>query len=155
MQVPDIKDKIISTNNKKYGSDNVMQNATIAESCLQNSYKVKSHILPSGKIIKYQGYENFAIDDLINNEKVDEDNILTKRTEVPKIFYTDNEGIERRYYTDIYIPSQQKCIEVKSLWTVQQVENNVLRKHYAVKNHGYTSEIWVYDRKGNRIKIIE
>ena len=36
---------------------------------------------------------------------------------VPEIWYIDENNIEHRYYVDIFIPSQNKCIEVKSLYT--------------------------------------
>lgn len=45
--------------------------------------------MPSGKIIDYQGYENFALDELLNVENINEDDIITNRKDVPEIWYTD------------------------------------------------------------------
>jgi hypothetical protein len=40
--------------------------------------------MPSGKIIDYQGYENFAFDELINVEKIDEDDLFISSKDVPE-----------------------------------------------------------------------
>jgi len=57
------------------------------------------------------------------------------------------------YYVDIYIPSKNKCIEFKSLYTYNDnVKTNILKQE-AAKNLGYDFEFWIYDNKGNRIYI--
>ena len=53
-------------------------------------------------------------------------------------------------YVDIYIPSQNRCIEVKSDWTYNIKTNNIALKQLAAKELGYNYEIWVYDKKGNK-----
>lgn len=57
------------------------------------------------------------------------------------------------FILDIYIKSQNRCIEVKSVWTNQE-KNNVLEKQKgALSNENeYKYEIWIYDNKGNKIK---
>jgi hypothetical protein len=92
-----------------------MQKSEIAEKQANNSYQTKIYTMPSGKQIKYQGYENLAFDELVNL-KIDENDIFNKRVDVPEIWYYDNNGKRHRYYVDIYIKSQNKCIEVKSEW---------------------------------------
>ena len=83
---------------------------------------------------------------------VNEDNIITGYYGVPEIWYYDNNGIKRRHYVDIFIPSQNKCIEVKSTWTFQL--KNVLLKQYYGKKLGYNYEIWVYNTKGYKVECI-
>jgi hypothetical protein len=51
---------------------------------------------------------------------------------------------------DIFIPSQNRCIEVKSEWTYNQQINSVLLKENAAKELGYNYEMWIYDNKGNK-----
>jgi len=108
--------------------------------------------MPSGKIIDYQGYENFAFDELINIEKIDENDLITNRKDVPEIWYLDKVGKKRRHYVDIYIKSQNRCIEVKSDWTNQD-KNNVLEKQKGAIELGYKYEIWIYDKHGNKIFV--
>jgi hypothetical protein len=111
-------------------------------------YKQKIYIYPSGKEIKCQGYEPFALGELIKN--INEDNILTGSKNVPTIWYYDINGKKHRHYVDIFIPSQKKCIEVKSTWTIKK--SNIFEKQNAAKQLGYEYEIWVYDNKGNRVE---
>jgi hypothetical protein len=142
------QNKIIETNLKKYGVEHLMKNPEYLENMLKKSHKFKDYILPSGNVIKYQGYENFALDELIINEKINELDIITGTINVPKIWYNDNNGIKHIHFVDIFIPSQNKCIEVKSTWTFNKP--NVLCKQKAAKEFAYKYEIWVYDKKGNK-----
>lgn len=61
-----IKEKILLTNLNKYGTENPMHNDEIAEKQQKNFYKLKEFKYPSGKIINFQGYENRALNDLLN-----------------------------------------------------------------------------------------
>lgn len=144
-----IKDKIVETFIKNYGVSHHLQNAESAEKHLHATFKTKQYTLPSGKIIDYQGYENFAFDELLLKEKIDENNLIINRKDVPEIWYLDKNGKNRRHYVDIYIPSQNKCIEVKSTWT-NQTKNNVLEKKEYAEKLSYLYEIWIYDKKGNK-----
>jgi hypothetical protein len=143
-----VQNKITQTNLSRYGVEHLMKNPDYLENMLKKSHKFKNYILPSGKIIKYQGYENIALNELIINEKNNESNIITGCKNVPTIFYIDDNKRQRVHFVDIYIPSQNKCIEVKSTWTF--IKPNVLNKQKAAKDLGYNYEIWVYDKKGNK-----
>lgn len=108
--------------------------------------------MPSGIIISYQGYENFALDELLFEEKISEYDIFTERNCVPEIWYNDKNNTSHRYYIDIYIKSQNRCIEVKSTWTIQ-LKYNVTEKKNAVENLGYKYDLWIYDKKGNKLNL--
>ena len=81
-------------------------------------------------------------------EKINENEIIVNRKEVPVIWYHDKNNKKRRHYVDFYIKSQNRCIEVKSTWT-NQAKNHVLEKQKAAKELGFNYEIWIYDRNGN------
>ncbi len=136
----------------KYGVEFPIQYPEFSEKASKNGYLMKEYIFPSGKIIKVQGYEPFALNDIINIEKINEDDIVTGCKNVPDIWYYDLEGTKHRHFVDIFIPSQNKCIEVKSSWTLKK--ENVLLKQKAAKELGYNYEIWVYNEKGNIINKI-
>lgn len=144
----EFKTKIIETNIERYGVPHHSQNAEISEKMMKNAYNKKPYILPSGKTIFVQGYENFMLDHLLSVENIDEEDIFTKRNEVPEIWYSDNTGKKRRHYVDFYIKSQNRCVEVKSTWT-NQPKSNVFEKQQAGKNLGYNYEIWILDKDGN------
>lgn len=151
-QNKEIRQKTIDTFIKKFGFENPMQNSEIADKSSKNCYKSKSFIFPSGNEIKCQGYEPFALQDLIEIEIVEENDIITGCKNVPTIWYNDETGKKHRHYVDIFIPSENKCIEVKSTWTVKKEKSNIFLKQNAAKELGYKYEIWVYDSNGNKIE---
>jgi hypothetical protein len=117
----------------------------------KNSYYLKEYALPSGNKIKIQGFEHFALDELFQKENMNENDIITGCKNVPTIWYNDDSGKKHRHFVDIYIPSQNKCIEIKSTWTFEKQKEVVFLKLNAAKELGYLYEIWVYDGKGNRV----
>lgn len=141
-----IKDKVKQTCFKKYGVTNPTLNPEFAQKASNNSYQTKFYTLPSGNIIKYQGYENFALDELLKT--ITEEHILNSKIDVPNIWYNDLNGKKHKHYVDIFIPSQNRCIEVKSEWTYNIKSNNVILKQQAAKELGYKYEIWIYDKNG-------
>ena len=151
-QNKEIRKKTIETFIKKYGFENPMQNPEIANKSSENCYKPKSFVFPSGREIICQGYEPFALKDLIEIYNVHEDNIITGCKNVPTIWYYDVNDKKHRHYVDIFIPSENKCIEVKSSWTLSYKQSNIFEKQKAAKEMGYLYEIWVYDCKGNIVE---
>jgi hypothetical protein len=147
-----VKQKSIETFLKNYGVKNPMQNPLICEKAC-NNYKIKHYTLPSGKIIKYQGYENLALDELLKT--ISENNILNSKSEVPSIWYKTDDGKEHRHYVDIFIPTQNLCIEVKSTWTINFTKSNIFLKQSAAKELGYNYEIWVYNKKKHLVSCIK
>jgi hypothetical protein len=122
---------------------------------IKSSYSKKEYIFPSGKVEKIQGFENFALDELIINEKINESYIIIGCKNVPEIWYWDDNNKKRRYYVDIYIPSQNRCIEVKSSYTYKINEKINLLKQNAAKELGYKYEIWIYNKKGENISCYD
>ena len=147
------KEIIRQTCMKKYGVENPHQVPEIAEKAAKNNYRKKTYILPSGKELICQGYEPFALDKLIKEENIIEENIITGCKNVPKIWYYDNKNKKHRHYVDIYIPSQNRCIEVKSTWTAEKKKDNIYLKQNAAKELGYQYEIWIYNRKKELVEV--
>ena len=147
MQTDDFKSKAIQTNLERYGVPHHSQNSEVSENMMKKSYNKKSYTLPSGKITFIQGYENFMLDYLLSVEKINEDDIFTKRNDVPEIWYNDKTQKRHRHYVDFYIKSQNRCIEVKSTFTNQE-KNNVFEKQKAAKDLGLKYEIWIFNKLG-------
>ena len=116
---------------KKYGVEHPAQNKEIMDKCSKNSYKLKNYTFPSGNQIKYQGYEDYALDELLQSGILEEE-IINGCKDVPEVWYNDEQGKQHRYYVDIFIPSQKRCIEVKSNWTAEKKKDNIFRKQQAV-----------------------
>ena len=151
LQAQEIKNKTVAWSLNKYGTIHPSQNADYAENHGKKTRSWKEYTFPCGTIVKYQGYENWAYDELINDGYGIND-FETSKKKVPVIWYTVN-GKKHRYYVDIYIPSINKMIEVKSTWTYEKKEDNVKSKANECVKQGYDYEIWIYDAKKNK-KII-
>jgi len=151
-QSEEVKNKIKETYLKKYGVEHNMHVPELSEKCSHQSYLSKEYTLPSEKVIKIQGYEKFAWNHLLFEEKICENDIVYERKNVPELWYLDNEGKKHRHYVDIYIPSKNLCIEVKSTWTANKKQDNIFIKQECAKELGYLYEIWVYDAKGNIVE---
>jgi DNA repair protein RadC len=152
-QNENIKAKIRATNLEKYGVENISQCEEVMDKITKASYRSKEYTLPSGGIIKIQGYEHFALDELLNQENIDENDIITGCKNVPTVWYSDLNEKKHRHYVDIFISSQNRCIEVKSTWTAKINAHNIFLKQQAAKELGYLYEIWVYDGKGNKVEF--
>ena len=147
------KETIKQTCLKKYGYENPQQVPEIAEKASKNSYRKKIYILPSGKELICQGYEPFALEKLIKEENITEEDIATGCKNVPQIWYDDENGKKHRHYVDIFIPSQNRCIEVKSTWTAEKKKDNIYLKQNAAKELGYQYEIWIFNAKKELLEI--
>jgi hypothetical protein len=110
-----VKEKKISTSILRYGVNHPMQHHEILERSKKNAYASKDYVLPSGRVLKVQGYENFAIDMLLKT--YDEKDIVVDTQEMPEFWYHGSDGRYHRYYPDIFIKKDNLIIEVKSPYT--------------------------------------
>jgi hypothetical protein len=138
---------------EKYGVENPHQVPEIAEKASKNSYRKKTYILPSGNELTCQGYEPLALNKLIKEDNISEHDIVTGCKNVPQIWYDDENGKKHRHYVDIYIRSQNRCIEVKSTWTAEKKKDKIYLKQNAAKELGYNYEIWIYNSKKELIEV--
>ena len=85
-----------------------------------------------------------------NSDDTDEnDELLDQRDEV----HPDDERLHR-YFTDIYIPSQNKIIEVKCEYTYYRQKARNDCKMLAAVAAGFQAELHIYSRKGELLSII-
>lgn len=145
---PVIRNKTTNTMIEKYGVENPSQVPEFAEKKLKSSYLKKEYTLPSGKIELVQGYEDFEIDRLLTI--YNEDDLILNQLDKPEIWY-EYKGKKCRYIPDIYIPKDNKIIEVKSTHTMKlHIERNWLKKKKCIEL-GYDFEFRIYDNKMNPI----
>jgi hypothetical protein len=150
-QSNEIKEKIKKTNLQKYGVEYCIQNTDIAHKTFTTGIKFKNYTFPSGRIEKIQGYENIALDELINIELINENDIIVGCKNVPLIWYTTDDGIKHRHYVDIFIPTQNRCIEVKGEWFYIRDKHILALKKQEAENLGYKYELWVYNKRKEKI----
>ena len=175
MHVPKFVEKQRATIRRNYGVDNPMKNKDIrqraAETCKQRygvdnpmkvkefyekantAFEKKNYTLPSGRVIQLQGYENHALDLLLGDYGYDEDSVKTSREDIPIITYQYN-GKTCKFYPDIYLPSKNKIIEVKSTYTYLAFEEKNKHKIEATAKQGYKIEYWIFNRHEELEQII-
>lgn len=133
---------------EKYGVEHPMQVQRIFDKTLNATYRRKDYILPDGRVIKIQGYENYALDYLFENGYTVDDIEFS----LPKIFYKNGKR-KSRYYPDIFIKTENMLIEVKSTYTVEcNKDINVLKQKSSIE-HGFEHEFWVIDPNKEIYKI--
>jgi hypothetical protein len=151
-ETDEVKLKSQNSSLLKYGTLFPMQDAEVSQKNLNSCFKSKEYKFPSGKIVKVQGYEPLGLDYLILKEKINEDDIFTNRTDIPKVYYKGTDGKQHVYFVDIFIKSQNRCIEIKSEYTFNKDKENVFLKQQALKDEGYECEIWVYNDKFEKVE---
>ncbi len=153
LQSEDFKKKTRETMIERYGVERVMHHAPFFDKSLESSYKKKIFVFPSGRIEKIQGYEGFALNDLMN-EGYKEEDIVVSNKEIEKytgkILYLDSEKKKRKYYPDIYIISENKIVEVKCDCTYKSAYSINIRKKESCVSSGILFEFWIYDSKAKK-----
>lgn len=149
VQTKDFRKKSESTFLKRYGVIHPSQVPEFHDKC--TSYKWKNYLLPSGKIVRIQGYENLALDQIFEVYK-EEDIILSKK-DMPVIWYVKN-NTQHKYFPDIFIKSENKLVEVKSEYTFNSNKEESLLKQKYSKIYGYLHEIWIYKKNKTLKEII-
>jgi hypothetical protein len=104
------------------------------------SYRWKDYFTPSGELRRIQGYEGKALDILL--KLYPESDVKTSIVDMPKITY-EYKKVTSRYYPDIYIPSENKVIEVKSTYTYQKELSRNIMKALATRRH-HVMETWLF-----------
>jgi hypothetical protein len=110
----------------------------------KGKYKYHTYQLPSGKIIKLQGYEINTINELLKIYK--EDEIVYNSNEMPEIWYEYN-GNVHRYYPDFFIPKDNLIVETKSEYTYNSDLSRNTAKFDRVKEMGYYFELKLYKKQ--------
>lgn len=154
-----INEKRRKTNLELHEVANCFFKAGVKEKSAASNSKGKEVVLPSGKIVRLRGYEDLVISILLKSYNEDQlviDDML-QQYQIPIFSYVNVNQHTAHYYPDIYIPSENKIIEVKSRWWwdgngnpkhSSRLENN-LRKRKAVIAKGYNYELWLYQDKKN------
>jgi hypothetical protein len=143
----EVQDKWTATCLEKFGG-HPNQNKEVQIKSEANSYHYKTYMMPSGNLVKYQGYEDKALDELV--QLYEEEDICIGRANIPSVDYHIGDK-KHVYFPDFYIKSLNKIIEVKSEWTIQLKRGNVEEKALATIKAGYKYEIWVYSDK--KVKV--
>lgn len=154
-QTIDWQEKVKDTSRAKFGADWYMQTEKFDSVRQKFVFNWKSYVLPSGKEVKVQGYEDRILPILI--QKFGENDLAISNDEIEsclgKIHYVGKDGKTHRYIPDIYVKSENLIIEVKSPWTYEVQRETNLLKADACKNKGINFKFVLIDSKGNMNEI--
>lgn len=151
-QSTQVKDKIKATNLLRWGVENVSQSPIVHQRKMDSGYQTKEYIFPSGRRALVQGYENLAIDLLLNF--YNEEDIIIDTDLIPAIPYNFNHK-GRIYFPDIFVQSKNTIYEVKSDYTfLADLEIN-RAKQTGCELAGYNFEFLVFDQTGNLLTEFE
>jgi len=133
------KDKISKILSEKW------KNPEFADYMFSRRHNYKDFVFPSGRIIRVQGYENIALNELLG-KYLEEDifvGVKEIRNEIGEIWYS-KEGKSHKYFPDIFIKSINTIFEVKSNFTFSQKrEINFLKRDACLKK-GINFEFLIY-----------
>lgn len=154
LRVEEFRQKSRETCMKNWGVEYSSQHPEVRKKAMKSSYGFRDYTFPSGRKIRIQGYENFAVDILLS-EGIQEDDIFGCSEKGLSFLYSFN-GKSSFYFPDIFVESQNLVVEVKSTWTLRGVkqdeEERTLKKLEACRNAGYKTRLLVI---GSRGEILE
>lgn len=127
-----------------YGVTHGAQSPIIQEKISKSGKFWKEYSMPSGKIVKFQGYENRALDDLLNNGILEDEIDIHCKTIKKEFMYYFN-GMYRAYLPDIYVPYTNTIIEVKSEYIFKKELQQNIQKAKCCIAQGYEFEFWIYE----------
>ena len=138
---------------EKYGVVSPMQCPDLFRKAQAASFCRRPYVSPDGKVFMLLGYEGVALDDILREEGIktfyagEDDNI-------PVFQYTGADNKSHQYYPDIYIPSENRVIEVKSVFTYNRDPEKTLDKALRV-SEDHLFELRLYDHKKKIVEILE
>lgn len=143
----------------RHGVENALMKPSARVNSAKSNSSGREYKLPSGRIIGVRGYEDAAIDILLKIYSEDalmfDDRMSQYR--LPIFDYVTVNQHTAKYYPDIYIPEENKLIEIKSPWWwdgkgspkySSRLQNN-LRKKDAVLAAGFEYDVWLFTDKHN------
>ena len=151
LEVPEFKEKRRLTMVERYGTEHALQNRTLFDKMVYSSYSCKSYRLGK-KTVKVQGYEPQALDYIVNVKNIKPTKIEcgVHNSKVPQIPYRFN-GIDRVYHPDIFIPSRNLIVEVKSTYSDKRNKEATKRKGKACLAAGYRFKVLVMAKNGDLV----
>ena len=144
MKLPETVQKRSRTNLERYGYSAAMNNPEVYKKALSRRYRIKNLILPSGRIVKCQGYEDRAILFHLRNFK-ENDILFNGELQIP---YVKSDGTQGMYRPDFADKVSRTLIEVKSYWTLRQ-EKQLLKKLSASASLGWIPFVEIWEETGD------
>lgn len=144
--LPEHKDKCKQTSLKNWGTDYPTQNPKVFN---RVKYKKRTIKVNEHEFSNIQGYEDVflqQLNDLFPN--VSYEDLLEERN---KTLFRKNGSV---HFPDFYSKKHNHMFEVKSDWTFQLHEEDVLLKKEEAEEQGYTYSIIIWKRRNSKPIVI-
>ena len=139
---------------EKYGAESAMQCPELFRRAQQSSsFCRKAYVTPDGKTYMVLGYEGCAMDDILKEEGI-KTMYAGEDPEIPVFQYVGEDDKTHFYYPDIYIPEENRVVEVKSVYTYNRDPEKTLCKALKVSEN-YLFELRLYNDKKEIVEILE
>lgn len=113
------------------------------------------NVVIKGKSLQLMGYEPQAINWILKNRLARLSDIVTGVSNVPRLLYTLGRR-QHYHYPDMWIPSQNRLVEVKSRYTFVGTQRNfkmAQAKCRAAQNAGYVYTLLLMNADGRRKRL--
>jgi hypothetical protein len=150
-QLHAVKEKSKRTLIKRLGVPYYVQHGPSFRKIKKGLFGFKDYALPSGRIIKLQGYEPDAVATLLQTHQESDLDFDA----IPSFTYEDGFGRECVYHPDLHLLAENLIIEVKSHWTLAENYEINKRKQLAVLASGRRFQFWVRAHDHAPFEIIE
>jgi len=138
---------------KTYGAESAMQCPELFRKAQASSFCRKPYVSPDGKTFMVLGYEGVAIDDILKQEGV-KTFYAGEDVEIPVFQYTGDDDKTHFYYPDVYLPDENRVIEIKSVYVYNRDPEKTLCKALKV-SETHLFELRLYNHKKEVVEILE
>jgi hypothetical protein len=137
----------------EYGVESPMQCPELFRKAQSTSFHRRPYVSHDGHTFMVLGYEGIAIDDILKQEGIKtfyagEDDCI------PTFQYIGGDNKFHYYYPDIFIPTENRVIEIKSVYTYNRDPEKTLNKAICV-SEDYLFELRLYDHHKTLVEILE
>jgi len=136
-----------------YGAESAMQCPELFRKAQASSFCRKPYVSPDGKTFMVLGYEGVAIEDILKQEGV-KTFYAGEDVEIPVFQYTGEDDKTHFYYPDVYIPDENRVIEIKSVYIYNRDPEKTLCKALKV-SESHLFELRLYNHKKEVVEILE
>jgi hypothetical protein len=138
---------------EKYGAESPMQCPELFRRAQQASFRRRAYVSPDGETFMVLGYEDAALDDLLYNQGI-QVVYAGEDPRIPVYTYYDEDGKAHKYYPEIYIPEENRVIDVKSMYVYNRDPERTLWKALSVSEDALF-ELRLYDDRREMVEVLE
>jgi hypothetical protein len=145
IKVPEIFKRRSETYLKHFGTPILMHSREVYKRWLSGMYRSHPLTLPSGRVVHYDGYERWVIEEQLSL-RPETDLLFNGDLQIP---YKTPDGVDHVYYPDLALVSDKTIIETKSPYTFEQALSSTLpSKILGCLEKGWSVRVEIRNHRG-------